>query len=58
MEQTKATRKGPQFNKRLVFLLSGLSFTNIHDSQGRMEVGGYFFKSSLPFLPASPILRH
>ena len=39
------------------FFLSGFSFTNIHDSQDSREGGGYLFKSSLPFPPASQTLR-
>ena len=39
------------------FFLSGFSFTNIYDWQGRGEGGGYFFKSSLALPPTSQTLR-
>ena len=42
----------------VVFFLSGLYFTNIHDSQDSRGRGGHLFTSFLPLPPASQTLRH
>ena len=42
---------------KIYFFLSGFRVKNIHKSQGSRERERLFFSSSLPFLPASQIVR-